>query len=171
MTSLPTIKVRCFCVKSICEPQVSAVSIETSVHEVPISLESGFPLSRDTSPSGDQSSAVQVEVYQSEGCQQPSLVLLQTTITHSRKSKHALQDAEGPFHIGSYLGLGIEDVVWHSLRHTCLSSAAMSGATVKEIQELGGHLTISQAARYMHLSPTHTSNASERMAQWKPVSL
>jgi integrase len=64
----------------------------------------------------------------------------------------------------------IEDVVWHSLRHACLSWAAMSGATMKEIQELGGHLTISQAARYMHLSPTHTSNASERMAQWKPDS-
>jgi integrase len=63
----------------------------------------------------------------------------------------------------------IEDIVWHSLRHTCLSWAAMSGATMKEIQELGGHLTISQAARYMHLSPTHTSQASERMAQWKPA--
>ena len=62
----------------------------------------------------------------------------------------------------------IENVVWHTLRHTCLSWAAMSGATMKEIQELGGHLTISQAARYMHLSPSHTSNASERMAQWQP---
>ena len=39
---------------------------------------------------------------------------------------------------------------------------------MKEIQELGGHLTISQAARYMHLSPSHKSTASERMAQWKP---
>jgi integrase len=63
----------------------------------------------------------------------------------------------------------IEDVVWHSLRHTCLSWAAMSGATMKQIQELGGHLTISQAASYMHLSPAHTSQASERMAQWKPT--
>jgi integrase len=63
----------------------------------------------------------------------------------------------------------IDDIVWHSLRHTCLSWAAMSGATIKEIQELGGHLTVSQAARYMHLSPSHTSNASERMAQWKPI--
>jgi integrase len=61
----------------------------------------------------------------------------------------------------------IEDVVWHSLRHTCLSWAAMSGATMKEIQGLGGHLTISQAARYMHLSPSHQSTASERMAQWE----
>ena len=64
---------------------------------------------------------------------------------------------------------GIEGIVWHSLRHTCLSWAAMSGATMKEIQELGGHLTISQAARYMHLSPSHKSTASERMAQWKPA--
>ena len=63
---------------------------------------------------------------------------------------------------------GIEEVVWHSLRHTCLSWAAMSGATMKEVQELGGHLTITQAARYMHLSPSHTSGASERMAQWQP---
>jgi hypothetical protein len=40
---------------------------------------------------------------------------------------------------------------------------------MKEIQELGGHLTISQAARYMHLSPSHRSTASERMAQWQPT--
>jgi integrase len=65
----------------------------------------------------------------------------------------------------------IEDVVWHLLRHTYLSWAAMSGATMREIQELGGHLTISQAARYMQLSPTHTSNDSERMAKWKPDSI
>jgi integrase len=63
----------------------------------------------------------------------------------------------------------IKGIVWHSLRHTCLSWAAMSGASMKEIQELGGHLTISQAARYMHLSPSHTSTASERMAQWQPT--
>ena len=42
-------------------------------------------------------------------------------------------------------------------------------ATMKEIQELGGHLTISQAARYMHLSRSHKSTASEHMAQWKPA--
>jgi integrase len=60
----------------------------------------------------------------------------------------------------------VKDIVWHSLRHTCLSWAAMSGSTMKEVQELGGHLTISQAARYMHLSPAHTGNASERMAHW-----
>ena len=68
--------------------------------------------------------------------------------------------------------VGLEGIVWHSLRHTCLSWAAMSGASMKEIQELGGHLTISQAARYMHLSPSHRSSASERMAQWKePTSI
>lgn len=61
----------------------------------------------------------------------------------------------------------IENIVWHSLRHTCLSWAAMSGATMREIQELGGHLTITQAARYMHLSPSHQSTASERMARWE----
>ena len=53
-------------------------------------------------PQGEQPSAVQVEVYQGEGRQQPFVILLQAPVTHPSKSKHALQNAEGPFHLGSY---------------------------------------------------------------------
>ena len=39
----------------------------------------------------DQPFAVQVEVYQGKGCQQP-LMILQTPIAHPGKSKHPLQE-------------------------------------------------------------------------------
>lgn len=35
--------------------------------------------------------------------------------------------------------------------------------SIKEIQELVGHKTITMAARYAHLSPHVTATASERM--------
>jgi hypothetical protein len=54
----------------------------------------------------DQPFAVQVEVDQSEGGQQPFVVLLQAPVSHLGKSEHALQDAKRPFHLGSYFGLG-----------------------------------------------------------------
>ena len=66
--------------------------------------------------------------------------------------------------------VGIDATMWCGIPFVIRASwAAMSGATMKGIQEPGGHLTISQAAWYMHLSPPHTSEASERMAQWRPT--
>jgi hypothetical protein len=41
----------------------------------------------------------------------------------------------------------------------------MSGATIKEIQELAGHKTIQMSARYIHLNPAHKQNAVERIAK------
>jgi integrase len=49
----------------------------------------------------------------------------------------------------------ITEYLWHSNRHTFCSWLAMAGASIKEIQELSGHKTISMAARYSHLSPAH----------------
>lgn len=40
---------------------------------------------------------------------------------------------------------------WHDLRHTFCSRLAQRGATLKQIQELAGHKTISMSARYAHL--------------------
>ena len=54
----------------------------------------------------DQPFAVQVEVHQGEGCQQPFVVLLQASISHLGKSEYPFQDTKGPFHLGSYFGLG-----------------------------------------------------------------
>lgn len=59
----------------------------------------------------------------------------------------------------------IEGYVWHSNRHTFCSWLAMSGATLKEIQELAGHKTIQMSARYAHLNPAHKLAAVERIAK------
>ena len=41
----------------------------------------------------------------------------------------------------------------------------MAGATIKEIQELAGHKTISISARYAHLSPDHKLSVIERISK------
>ena len=44
-------------------------------------------------------------------------------------------------------------VLWHVLRHTFASHLAMSGVTMKAIQELLGHSDIRTTMRYAHLDP------------------
>src|ERR1035437_3317261 len=57
----------------------------------------------------------------------------------------------------------ITGYVWHSNRHTFCSWLAMAGATLKEIQELAGHKTITISARYSHLSPDHKLSVLDRI--------
>lgn len=59
---------------------------------------------------------------------------------------------------------GIPRITWHGLRHTFCSWLAMAGATTREIMEAAGHKTMSQAARYSHLSPQHTQSVVDRIA-------
>ena len=70
---------------------------------------------------------------------------------------HALEEA------------GITDYVWHGNRHTFCSWLAMAGATLKEIQELAGHKTITMSARYAHLSPDHKLSVVDRLSVAIPV--
>lgn len=58
---------------------------------------------------------------------------------------------------------GIPRITWHGLRHTFCSWLAMAGATTREIMEAAGHKTMSQAARYSHLSPQHTQSVVDRI--------
>lgn len=58
----------------------------------------------------------------------------------------------------------ITNYVWHSNRHTFCSWLAMAGASIKEIQELAGHKTITMSARYSHLSPEHRLSVVDRIA-------
>lgn len=59
--------------------------------------------------------------------------------------------------------LGIEDFLWHDLRHTAASHLAMSGASSGEIAEVLGHKTLAMVKRYAHLSDDHISGVVERL--------
>ncbi|WP_348260994.1 site-specific integrase [Telmatobacter sp. DSM 110680] len=64
---------------------------------------------------------------------------------------------------------GITGYTWHCNRHTFCSWLAMAGVSLKEIQTLAGHKTITMAARYAHLSPDAAASASERMVMHPSV--
>jgi site-specific recombinase XerD len=53
----------------------------------------------------------------------------------------------------------IEDVTWHTLRHTFASRLVMAGVDLKTVQGLMGHKTIAMTARYAHLAPSHKLQA------------
>jgi len=59
---------------------------------------------------------------------------------------------------------GIPRITWHGLRHTFCSWLAMAGATAPQIMLAAGHKTLSQAARYTHLSPKHKQSVVNRIA-------
>ena len=58
---------------------------------------------------------------------------------------------------------GIENFVFHDLRHSCASYLAMNGATLLEIAEVLGHKTLDMVKRYSHLADSHTAGVVERM--------
>jgi integrase len=54
---------------------------------------------------------------------------------------------------------GIEDFKFHDLRHTFASHVIMRGGSLKDVQELLGHKTVTMTLRYAHLSQEHKMNA------------
>ena len=59
----------------------------------------------------------------------------------------------------------ISGYVSHGGRHTFCSWLAMAGATIKEIQELAGNMTITMTANYAYLSPDHKLSVLYRIAR------
>jgi integrase len=57
----------------------------------------------------------------------------------------------------------IRDYTWHNNRHTFCSWLALAGVSIKQIQQLAGHKSITMSARYSHLSPEASETASERL--------
>jgi integrase len=65
---------------------------------------------------------------------------------------------------------GLEDVNFHTLRHTFASHLAMAGVDLKTIQELLGHQTFEMTLRYAHLSPHHKKVAIDILdSRWAKV--
>lgn len=54
----------------------------------------------------------------------------------------------------------LDDVTFHTLRHTFASWAIM---TLKELQELLGHSSLAMTMRYAHLAPEHLRTAVSRL--------
>jgi integrase len=65
----------------------------------------------------------------------------------------------------------IEDITWHTLRHTFASRLVMARVDLKTVQELMGHKTIAMTARYAHLAPTHKLRALETLVRPGSVSV
>jgi integrase len=57
----------------------------------------------------------------------------------------------------------LDDVTFHTLRHTFASWAIMRGVTLKELQELLGHSSLTMTMRYAHLAPEHLRTAVSRL--------
>ena len=54
---------------------------------------------------------------------------------------------------------GIEDFYFHDLRHTFASQVFMKSGSLKDIQELLGHKTMTMTLRYAHLTQEHKKRA------------
>jgi integrase len=59
---------------------------------------------------------------------------------------------------------GLNDVCWHTLRHTFASRAVMAGLDLRVVADLLGHRTLAMVMRYAHLAPQFRLEASERVA-------
>jgi integrase len=57
----------------------------------------------------------------------------------------------------------LDDVTFHTLRHTFASWAVMRGVALKELQELLGHSSLAMTMRYAHLAPEHLRTAVSRL--------
>ncbi len=57
----------------------------------------------------------------------------------------------------------LNDVTFHTLRHTFASWAMMKGAALRELQELLGHSSLTMTMRYAHLAPEHLRTAVSRL--------
>lgn len=60
---------------------------------------------------------------------------------------------------------GLDDITFHTLRHTFASHLVMEGIDLATVKELMGHATIQMTMRYAHLSPDHRRAAVNRLAE------
>jgi integrase len=53
----------------------------------------------------------------------------------------------------------LEDVTFHTLRHTAASWMVQRGVDLYRVKEILGHSTIAMTERYAHLAPNHLADA------------
>src|SRR5208337_3880394 len=61
--------------------------------------------------------------------------------------------------VGTLDRAGIKNFRFHDLRHTFASHMVMRGASLKDLQELLGHKSMSMVLRYAHLTQEHKKKA------------
>jgi integrase len=64
---------------------------------------------------------------------------------------------------------GLEDVTFHTLRHTFASRLAQAGMPLNTIRELLGHGDMKVTMRYAHLAPNNLREAVETLENRTPV--
>jgi integrase len=60
---------------------------------------------------------------------------------------------------------GLEDVTFHTLRHTAASHMVMAGVDLSTVQAILRHKSIAMNQRYAHLSPEHKQGAVESLGK------
>ena len=64
---------------------------------------------------------------------------------------------------------GIQDICWHTLRHTFASRLVMVGLDLYTVKEIPGHRDIQTTMRYAHLSPAHLKEAVNKVSLFSTV--
>jgi site-specific recombinase XerD len=64
---------------------------------------------------------------------------------------------------------GIQQVGWHTLRHTFASHLAAAGTPITSIQVLLGHANITMTMRYTHTSPSALRDAVANLESRRPI--
>jgi integrase len=90
---------------------------------------------------------------------------------HHLKAKDPVRTRKGPAPVPEAIknpkaafdaalrGAGIRNFKFHDLRHTFASHLVMRGGSLKELQEILGHKTMTMTLCYAHLSPEHKKKA------------
>ena len=73
-------------------------------------------------------------------------------------ARRTITKVDRAFH-GALKRAGIEGFTFHDLRHTFASHLIMRGASLKEVQELLGHKTVTMTLRYSHLAEENKKKA------------
>ncbi|MFI5342132.1 MAG: tyrosine-type recombinase/integrase [Candidatus Methylomirabilales bacterium] len=61
----------------------------------------------------------------------------------------------------------LEDVTFHTLRHTFVSRLVQAGVPLRMVQVLARHSNIEVTERYAHLADSHTRDAVERLTEYE----